>query len=57
MNPGDRYRIHMGCGESLQSRWWITRTDMTLSSVSQKERSRSVAGQSAAGQSRARCRS
>jgi len=24
MSSSSKYRIHMGCGEPLQSRWWVT---------------------------------
>lgn len=30
MSASCKFRIHMGCGEPLQSRWWVTQPVRTL---------------------------
>jgi hypothetical protein len=38
MKSGCSYRIHMGCGEPLRSRWWVAKAQRA-SSAGQEEMS------------------
>ena len=31
MNSGSKFRMHMGCGEPLRSRWWVAQPLHSLS--------------------------
>lgn len=35
MSESCKFRFHMGCGEPLQSRWWVTQPVRTLLPVRQ----------------------
>jgi hypothetical protein len=38
MSSGSKYHFHMGCGEPLQSRWWVTQTRRAILPGSQEVR-------------------
>lgn len=44
MSTGVGQRFHMGCGEPLQSRWWVTRTLRTQPAAEPEKRNGAVSG-------------
>lgn len=57
MSDSCKFRFHMGCGEPLQSRWWITQTVRTLLTERQDVRSVRIRNRQAAVRQGDKCKS
>ena len=56
MNTSSKYRFHMGCGEPLQSRRWVTHTRRALLPGDQEGRGERSNKRNAAARPGAKCK-
>ena len=57
MSGSCKFRFLMGCGESLQSRWWVTQPVRVLLPLSQDARTVQVRNPPTAAHQGAKCKS
>jgi hypothetical protein len=57
MSDSCKFRFHMGCGEPLQSRWWITQPVRALLTERQDARDVRIRNRRAAEREGGKCKS
>ncbi len=56
MSSSAKFRFHMGCGEPLQSRWWVARSARAQSSAQQGSKPNAMRNDGCATQRGGKCK-